>query len=174
MKQLLLFSDAIKPLIATLKFVAVVVWRFVRLTFKRNRQISTININALFQHSFSGSYLVVKYNIPNALWFDFFQIKKTTKNGTFIFDLKNAATDTLSLVVYGWFRKKIIRIKINPTNSLRTESFRTAVKGNTSVVPEIPTGRATIGKANVEFSHTSLVQHKILINHSPLNTSDFL
>lgn len=117
------FSDHIGPAINKIRFAAVVVKRFIRLLFSREKQLIVQQLNYRNQYRFDQSFLLIRYQFKNALWYDFEGIKKTTGAGVIALNLRNVPEMPVTLTVQGFFRKKTYKINIDTEAGLKTRSF---------------------------------------------------
>lgn len=126
------------------------------------------------KYLFDKSYLIISYKFKNALWYNFKNLKKTTEKQSVVFNLKNLGTNIITLIVYGFFRKKIYHINIQPEKTLETKSFKTIISGinqETTFAAPIKLGRKNtfLNSQKINVAKTT-----IAINHSSYNQTNFI
>ena len=126
------------------------------------------------KYVFDKSYLVISYKFKNALWYNFKNLKKTTEKQSVVFNLKNIETNNITLIVYGFFQKKIYHINIQSEKTLETKSFKTII----SVINQEITFAAPIkvDRKNtfLNIPKINVAKTKIAINHSSYTQTDFI
>ena len=108
-------SNYFKPIASKIKFVAIVISRCFRIFFRRRWSIQKDYLDFSTENIFENSYLVIRYNFNNALWYNFKGIKKTTQKTPLVLDTANIDATDITLIVQGLFRKKKYKISIVPS-----------------------------------------------------------
>lgn len=174
-------SNYISFLINAIKLVLVISGRFIRILFRWNKSIQLIYFDYSKKHQFENSYLIVRYQFKNALWYHFKNIKRTTKREIIIFNLKNLQDPSIELVVHGFFRKKKYFISVSPSKILNTTSFKTKIKRLTMVesrskIIELnaPVILLDTHKINISIPGPRISNPRVLIKHSSYSQIDFI
>ncbi len=126
------------------------------------------------KYVFDKSYLVISYKFKNALWYNFKNLKKTTEKQSVVFNLKNIETNNITLIVYGFFQKKIYHINIQSEKTLETKSFKTIISGinkQTTFAASIKLDRKN---TLIHLPKINVPKTKIAINHSSYTQTDFI
>jgi hypothetical protein len=106
-----------------LRFFGIILVRFTKILFRRRKNIEIIYLNYSDKHLFESSYIILNYHFKNAIWYRFGKYRTTEKHIK-IFNLVNFDKE-FDLVVIGFFRKKVFRLKFEPSQTLVTENFKT-------------------------------------------------
>jgi hypothetical protein len=168
------FSDYFKPIAYKLKFIVSVIAKFLTILFRRRKGIKLLQLDYSKKYLFDKSYLIISYKFKNALWYNFKNLKKTTEKQSVVFNLKNLETNNITLIVYGFFQKKIYDINILPEKALETKSFKTIISGinqETTFAASIKLDRKS---TFLNLPKINVAKTKIAINHSSYNQTDFL
>jgi len=99
---------------------------------------------------------------------------KTTVKQTVVFDLNNIGTNNITLIVYGFFQKKIYHINVMPEKVLDTKSFKTIILGinqQTTFAASIKLDRKS---TLINIQKRNVVKVKMEFNHSSYNQTDFI
>jgi len=174
MQNPLYFSDYFKPIADKLKFIASIIAKFLTILFRKGKRIKLLQLDYSRKYLFDKSYLIVSYKFKNALWYNFKTLKKTTEKQSVVFDLKNIGTNNITLIVYGFFQKKIYHINIQPEKTLETKSFKTIISGinqKTTFAAFIKLDRKN---TLINLPKINVTKNKIEINHSFYNQTDFI
>ncbi|MBO9620205.1 MAG: hypothetical protein J7539_14350, partial [Niabella sp.] len=121
------FSDYIKPVGKKIKFVFVIIGRFLRILFRWRKDITLLQLFYTEKYLFDNSYLVIHYRFKNALWYNFKNIKKTTEKEILILNLKTVPAMPVELVVHGFFRKRSLLISVIAEKTIESKLFRLAI-----------------------------------------------
>lgn len=121
----ILFSNYPTYLINQLHFLIIVTTRFLKIVFKSNRGIQLVYLNHNADLLFESSFLVIKYNFQNALYFKI-NNQTTLSNTPKVFNLSEI-TNPIEFVVYGFFQKQTYYIEFEPTLTLNSKSFNTSI-----------------------------------------------
>jgi len=174
-----LVSKSVKYLSKIFQFSGIVTLRFLKILFRRNKNIETIYLNHPSKHLFKSSYIFLHYHFKNAI---FYRIGRhmTIEKHLLILDQTHFEKE-FKLVVYGFFRKKIISLKFEPKLSVNTANFKVNINNLSSklAIRKEPTFRLKdITVQSVNFrpkQHTIKFQYrKIEIKTSNYNQSDFI
>lgn len=168
------FSDYFKPIAYKLKFIVSVIAKFLTILFRRRKGIKLLQLDYSKKYLFDKSYLIISYKFKNALWYNFKNLKKTTEKQSVVFNLKNLGTNNITLIVYGFFCKKIYHINIQPEKTLEAKSFKTIISGinqETAFVTPIKLDRKN---TFLNLPKINVAKTKIAINHSSYNQTDFI
>lgn len=182
MTNFILFSDYFKPIANKIKFVAIVIGRFFKITLRRRKSIQLIELDYCTENLFDKSYLVITYCFKNALWYNFKNLKKTTKRNSIVFNLANISSSSITFIVHGVFQKKIYKLIISQDYSLESKSFRTNVFNinkpiNFNPLIKIFSQKPAIHIPNISIYKITNISNKrteITINHTSYNQTDFL
>lgn len=129
MASLLYFSDYINPIAKRIHFLIVVIIRFFVILFRWKKGIKLLHLNYEKKYHFDNSYLIIRYNFRNVLWYSFKKIKKTTARKPIVLNLKNLPELPIELTVFGFFRSKTFYISVIPENILQNCSFKVSIEG---------------------------------------------
>lgn len=120
-----MFSNYFSYIINKLHFLLIVFIRFIKIVFKSNRAIKLEYLNHNSDHLFDSSFLVLKYNFKNALYYKI-NIQTTVSNTPKVFNL-NEITNPIEFVVYGFFERQSYYIAFEPSLTLNSNSFVTSI-----------------------------------------------
>ena len=127
MENFLYFSRYIQLVKEKIIFFFIVFTRALRLLFTSSQSIECIYLDFAPKHHFTSSYLIIRYQFRNALWYHFKGFKKTTDNEVVVFNLKAISAAPIELVVHGLFRRKTFILNVTPESTLINTTFKTAV-----------------------------------------------
>lgn len=174
MLKYLYFSDFVKPIAKKLYFIAIVLSKFCKLIFSKNKCLEFVQLDYSQKYLFGKSYLVVTYKFQNALWYNFKNITKKTGTKPIIFDLNNIRTDKITLIVHGLFQKKIYHLQVNPELILESNTFKTTVlKSHLNMLFISPFEFITATPV-IRAPRPKLKSKSIQTNHSPYIQNEFL
>jgi hypothetical protein len=120
-----LFTNFLISLLTKLRFIKVVIARFLIILFRRRKGIELLHLQYDTEHLFDNSLMVINYRFKNALYYKFGN-RKTLEKQIKIFNLKNFDNE-FQLTVYGFFQKKAYKLKVEPQLTLNSESFKTSI-----------------------------------------------
>ena len=132
------------------------------------------------KYLFDKSYLLINYKFKNALWYDFKNLKKTTNKQAVVFNLQNLSSNRITLIVHGFFQKKVYYINIEPEKILETKSFKLNLYGfqKKSFVPQINFSRKNLlinlQPIKIFKKDIKIFKKEIKINHSFYTQTDFI
>jgi hypothetical protein len=164
MLNLLYFSNHIKPVVAKIRFMLIVLIRFLRLLFRRDKQLTLLTLDYSKKYQFNQSLLVIQYQFKNALWYHFKEIKRTTKSGLIVLNLSKIPEFPVVLTIHGLFRKKIILIGVTPEATMQPIAFRTKINH----LRDLKYRKRSIA---LYVEHIHPVTPKIKVKHFPINMS---
>lgn len=174
-----MISKIIKYLTHSFKFLGIIILRFLKILFRERKNIEVIYLNYSDNHLFESSYIILNYHFKNAIWFRFGKHKTTDKHIK-IFNLKNFEKE-FDLVVYGFFRKKVFRLKFEPQQTLLSDKFKTQFNhlDNDLVfksMPNINTPRIVLATKQIKASiqNKKLQHQKIELQINKYNQTDFI
>lgn len=128
MTNLVYFSDHIKPIAKTIRFFLIVCSRFFIILFRWRKGVEPLRLDYEKKYQFDNSYLIIRYKFRNALWYNFKNITKTTKDKVIILNLKNVPETPIELIVFGFFRRMTFHISVTPESILQSNSFKISIK----------------------------------------------
>ncbi|WP_291130990.1 hypothetical protein [Flavobacterium sp. UBA7682] len=174
-----MFSQYLTYLLEKLNFIKVVIVRFFIILFRRRKRIEKIYLNYAKEHIFENSYIVINYRFRNAIYFRFGK-NKTLEKQIKIFDLENIEKE-FDLVVYGFFRKNIYKLKFEPLLSLENSTFKTVFSNLNLKLEEKSTPKLThpdiycdIKKPTVEIPNIEVNHRPLIISNTTFNQTDFI
>jgi len=179
-KEIFYFSDYFKPVFATLKFAISVATKFVVIVFRRRKGIKLLGLDYSKKYLFDKSYLIINYKFKNALWYDFKNLRKTTNKHAVVFNLQNLSSNKITLIVRGFFQKKVYYINIKPEKILETKPFKLNLFDlqKKSFIHQINfcTKNPLIKLERIKILEKGIkiFKKEIKINHSLYNQTDFL
>jgi hypothetical protein len=161
------------------KFSGVVIIRFLKILFRRRKNIEVIYLNYSDKHLFETSYIILNYHFKNAIWFSFGK-HTTTEKHLKIFNLKNFEKE-FDLVVYGFFRKKVFRLKFEPQQVLESDKLKTQFSNLDNdlffkLFPQIYTSQIILNAKQIKTSiqNKKLQHQKIELQINNYNQTDFI
>lgn len=187
MYNFLLFSNYFKHLKSSISFGFTKMTRRIILIFKWNHNIKTIQFKYYKNWQFENGYLIIDYAFKNAVWFEVLGIKKTSQNQPLILDLKNIDQDEIEFIVHGLLSKKKIKIKLNNTHALNSDSFKKSINNinvrglynqlkafefkNLELIP-----KTIVFKNRFELAKniSNINTNKIIFYLTPFNQNDFI
>lgn len=187
MHNYLLFSDYFKHWKSFISFGFIKLTRRIILIFKWNHSIKTIRFNYYKNWQFDNGYLIIDYAFKNAVWFEVLSVKKTSQKQPLVLDLKNIDLDEIEFIVHGLLSKKKIKIKLNNTHSLNSDSFKKSINNinvrgvsnqltafafkNFEIIP-----KSIVFKKRFELAKTisNINTNKINVHLTPFNQNDFI
>lgn len=174
-----MISKIIKYLTHAFRFLGIIIFRFLKILFRKRRNIEVIYLNYSDNHLFESSYIILNYHFKNAIWFRFGKHKTTDKHIK-IFNLKNFEKE-FDLVVYGFFRKKVFRLKFDPQQTLVSDKFKTQFNhlDNDLVfkpMSNINTPRIVLATKQIKtiIKNKKLQHQKIELQINKYNQTDFI
>jgi hypothetical protein len=174
MTNFLYFSDYFKPAINKVRFTFILFGRCLKILFRWRKGIRLLHLEYTKKNQFHNSYLIIHYRFKNALWYNFKNLKKTTEKKSVVFNLKNLGTTNITLIVYGFFQKKIYQINVQPEKTLEAKSFKIIISGIYKETLFTPFFRLDRKHTLINLPKINVTKRKIEINPSPYNQNDFI
>jgi hypothetical protein len=148
----------------------VVIARFFKIFFRRNKDIKELFLNYETEHLFDNSYLVINYRFRNALYYQFGDTKTLEKHIK-IFDLKNCGKE-MDFMVYGLFESKPYKLKFDPQLFLNNSSFKTSISKLNIKLEEQTIPKLVHPNINSNIKKPKIIIPNIEINHKPITISN--
>ncbi|MEI6697016.1 MAG: hypothetical protein WCO13_13230 [Bacteroidota bacterium] len=159
--KILLFSEYFTPIAKKIAFIAIILFRFILILFRRNKTIKVIQLQYSRKFQFENSYLIINYRFRNALWYKFSSIGNTLNKNNVIFDLSNISDASIKLKVYGFFRSESFEFDISKENKLFAERFKTKINVN-----KLQPFTNPLNLSNKSFN---LISKNVYFNRLPFN-----
>ncbi len=174
-----MFSHYLTYLLQKLRFLKVIIARFLIILFRRKKGIELLYLDYNTEYLFENSYLIINYRFRNALYYRFKNIK-TLEKQIKIFNLSNFDNE-FDLVVYGFFQKKVYQIKVERKLELDNSNFKASTLNLNLKLSEIKIPRltpeniyCTIHKPIITKSNIEIENKKLAISNSTFNQNDFI
>jgi hypothetical protein len=167
-------SDYFRLLLPKLTFATIVIRRFLKILFRKNKTITLIRLEYSHKYLFDTSYLVVKYRFKNALWYNFGRIKNTTEKELIVFNLQNVHSSQIRLVVRGFFRSKAFLIPIHKQNAIESKTFTASIINLNRQMNFTNPFVASISAPSVNIPSIRINAVEKTIYQQPYNQSDFI
>ena len=152
-----MFTNFLISLLTKLRFIKVVIARFFIILFRRRKRIELLHLQYDTEHVFDNGLMVINYRFKNALYYKFGN-HKTLEKQIKIFNLKKFDNE-FKLTVYGFFRKKTYKLKVEPQLTLNSDSFKTSISNLSLKLQE----QSNPILSNISFQ---LIKKKPIINTS--------
>jgi hypothetical protein len=150
-----------------------------KIVFKSNRAINLVYLNHNADLLFESSFLVIKYNFQNALFYKI-NNQTTLSNTPKVFNL-SVITNPIEFVVYGFFEKQTYYIEFEPSLTFNSKSFNTSISNfnielnNPSKLNlSIKTIQNKINTPKIRKQTIILNNQKIKILTQPFNQKEFI
>lgn len=160
----------LKNIVFKFNFIKNVLFRCIKILFRKNKKIRLLYINYDAKHLFDSSYIVINYRFANAIYYRFgnqITLEKQIK----IFDLRNCDTE-LDFVVYGFFCKKEYKLKFEPQFTLENSSFKTAISNLNLKLEERTTPKLISSNIYCDISPPKILTQKIKIKQPNIKISN--
>jgi hypothetical protein len=174
-----MFSHYLTYLLEKLRFIKVVIARFLIILFRRIKGIELLRLEYDREHLFDKSFIIIHYRFRNAIYYRF-ENHKTLEKEIKIFNLKNFANE-FTLTAYGFFRKKTYKLKFEPKLTLETSNFKTNFSNLVNdfefkTIPNLSTQPFNIELNEIEIKARKLkiTPHKLVLKHETFNQNDFI
>lgn len=174
-----MFSHYFTYLFQRLQFILIIVGRFFKILFRRKRGIELLYLDYSDEHIFDNSYIILKYRFRNALWYRFGN-HKTLEKQIKIFNLKNFDKE-FDFVVYGFFKKRIYKLKFDPKLALINSQFKTTIsnlslKFEKQNIPKLahPSIYCDIDRPIIKASKIKINNNRITIKNNTYNQNEFI
>ena len=174
-----MFSHYLTYLLEKLRFLKVVIARFLTILFRRRKGIELLRLEYDTEHLFDNSFIIINYRFRNAIYYKFgnhITLEKEVK----IFNLTNFDKD-FQLTVFGFFRKKTYLLKFEPKLKLEPEKFKTTfsnfrIKLEEQNTPNLshPSFFLAIYKPIIKTHKTKILNKAINIKTSSYNQNEFI
>ncbi len=167
-----MFSQYLKYLLEKLRFLQVVISRFLIILFRKRREVELLYLNYDKEHLFETSFIVINYRFRNAIYYRFgkhITLEKKIK----IFNIKNFENE-FDLLVYGFFQKKVYRIQFEPKLALNTDTFETAISNLTVKLVEQKLPKLAHPKIYSNIKQPIIRTKKIKIRTNSFNQNEFI
>ncbi len=174
-----MFTKHLTYLLNKLRFTIVVIARFIKILFRKKKEIEILYLNYETKHLFDTSYLIINYRFKNAIYYRFgndISLEKQIK----IFDLNNIDSE-FDLVVNGFFDSKTYNLKFEQENTLDKTNFMTSISNlnvrlEQRVIPKLTHSKIRCRIITQKVSSTRIVinQPRIKISNTNFNQNDFL
>ena len=162
-----------------LQFILIIVGRFFKILFRKRKEIELLYLNYSTEYIFDNSLIIINYRFRNGLWYQFGK-HKTLEKEIKIFNLKNFDTE-FDFVVYGFFQKKVFKLKFDPQLTINTQSFKTSLSNRSlnlveKAIPDLvqPHLYSDIGKVSINTSKIKVTSKPIIINNNNYNQNEFI
>jgi len=156
-----LFTKHLTYLLYKLHFILVVIARFFKILFRRNKDLKELYLYYQTEHLFDTSYIVINYRFRNGLYYRFgkhITLEKQIK----IFDLKNCDKE-MDFVVYGLFNSKIYKLTFEPQLTLENSSFKTSLSNLNVILTKRTIPKLIHSKVNCNIKTPVIITPKIKI-----------
>ena len=181
MEKFIYFSQYINPIRERIKFILIVCFRFLKILLRQKKSIYLFHLDFARKYHFDSSYLIIRYQFRNALWYNFKGLKKTTDREIIIFNFNKITRFPIELIVHGFFRKERYVIYAMPEKNLHNASFKITIKGireincNLQSIDWRPKPIETnIHKAALKARKITVTNPDIKIDLSPFTPTDFI
>lgn len=175
------FSDCVNPAAKKITFAFVVIGRFFKIFFSRNKQLTLQKLDYSKKYQFDKSLLIIRYEFKNALWYNFHGIKKTNNAGVIVLNIQNLKAKPIILTVHGFFNKKTFQFDIQPEARLQASYFNTAFIKPYNLQHQL--APLAVSKflfkpvlSKVSMCYTSILKplNNFQIVHQPFNQTQFI
>jgi hypothetical protein len=174
-----MFSHYLTYLLEKLRFLKVIIARFLIILFRRKKGIELLRLEYDREHLFDKSFIVIHYRFRNAIYYRFGN-HKTLEKEIKIFNLKNFEKE-FELTAYGFFRKKSYKLKFEPKLTLETSNFKTDLSNlkndfEFKTIPNLSTPSFKIQLVEIEIkpSKLKITPNKLVLKHEKFNQNDFI
>ena len=167
-----MFSNYFPNLINQLQFLLIVTIRFIKIIFKSNRTIQLGYLKHNADNLFDSSFLVIKYNFQNALYYKI-NNQTTLSDTPKVFNLSEI-TNPIEFVVYGFFERQTYYIAFQPSLTLNSNSFVTSIS-NLKIELNNPSKLSLKLKSiQNKIKTPKIKKQKIKILTNPFNQKEFI
>lgn len=181
MEKFIYFSQYINPIKEKIKFSLIVILRFLKVLFRRKKSIHLSQLDFARKYHFDSSYLIIRYQFKNALWYNFKGLKKTTDREVIILNFNKITSFPIELIVHGFFRKEKYVIYAMPEKTLRNGSFKTTINGISDLSLHIKTidcspkpMQVIVRKPPIKEQSITIEHPEIQLHFSPYTQTDFI
>lgn len=181
MTNIFFYSDKLRLLGKFLKFHFLKITRVCFFVFKRNKKLKKCSIDYLKTWRFENSYLLIKLNFENAIWYRIGRASGLNFNKIIVLDRRFLINDEVFIEIYGFFQKQVFIIDIKKEFSISTSSLQAEIKnfkniGLNVLQPEIINSRINLYSNNylLNISNVSMKNININLNYKPFKIQDFI
>lgn len=174
-----MFSHYLNYLLEKLRFLNVLISRFLNILFRRRKGIELLHLDYNTEYLFDNSFIVINYRFRNAIYYRFGN-HKTLEKQIKIFNIKNFENE-FDLIVYGFFRKKTYKIQFEPQLTLNSNSFKTTFSNLTlnlkeQKVPKLahPPIHLAVRKPNISNQKIKIINKSLRIKTNSFNQNEFI
>ncbi len=174
-----LFTNYITFFLSKFKFVFTYLSRFVRILFRKEREIQKLYLDYSDDFLFENSYIILNYRFRNAIYYRFadqISFDKKLK----IFDLNNFERE-FELIVYGFFQQKTYLLKFEPNLILKSTDFKIEFQNLNNIFDfkSIPNLKAAIFEPNlddivIKKSKIAITKIEIILKHKQFKQNEFI
>lgn len=161
-----MFSHYLNYLLEKLRFLKVVITRFLIILFRRSKGIELLLLEYATEHLFDNSFIVINYRFRNAIYYRFGN-HKTLEKQIKIFNIESFENE-FDLIVYGFFRKKTYKIQFEPQLTLNSNSFKTTIFNLTLNLKEQNVPKLTHPSIYLGIEKPNILPQEIKINNKSL------
>jgi hypothetical protein len=162
------------------KFIFQIIINFTILLFKKDKSIIKNELHFSYKSVFSNSYIIIKFDFDNVIWFNFEGITIKPKNGEIVFDFSNLSKKEIKLITQGLFRKKEYKIEIPHAYNLNSKNFILELRGTLTdpilFSPFLFEKKVTMIPRSITFNKStpSIKQQDINIKLNSYNQNNFI
>lgn len=174
-----MISNYFKYWLKKLQFIIIVISRFFKILFRKNRNINLLLLDYNTDYIFKNSLIIINYRFRNGIWYKFGN-HKTTEKQIKIFNLKNFDQE-FELTVFGWFQKKKYLLKFEPTVILNNHTFKTSLNNlfinlEDQNIPKFDHPNINLSIKSFDIDHTKInfITKPITINNNPFKLNEFI
>lgn len=174
-----MFSHYLNYLLEKLRFLKVVLTRFLIILFRKSKGIELLLLEYDTEHLFDNSFIVINYRFRNVIYYRFgnhITLEKQIK----IFNIENFKNE-FDLIVYGFLRKKTYKIQFEPQLTLNSNSFKTNIFNLTlnlkeQNVPKLtnPSIYLDLKKPNIRAQKVKITNQLLQIKTNSFNQNEFI
>lgn len=154
-----------------LQFILIIVGRFFKILFRKRKEIELLYLNYSTEYIFDNSLIIINYRFRNGLWYKFGK-HRTLEKEIKIFNLKNFDYE-FDFIVYGFFQKKVFKLKFDPMLTINTQNFKTNISNLSldiieQTIPKLiqPHLYSDVGKPSIKTSKIKVTSKPIIINNN--------
>jgi hypothetical protein len=148
-------------------------YNFFIILFRRKKKLSVNSLYYFRYWRFSNAYVVLDFQVSNAIWFRLGNLSGTKFNKPIVLNLNQINEDQLILEFIGLFQKRSCTIDLRKEASLNSGGFRTEIKHIHKVSVSIPDSRVHISDVNCIRYKPHLSQKHIQIQNQNLRIKLF-
>ena len=153
-----------------LQFILIIVGRFFKILFRKRKGIELLYLNYSTEYIFDNSLIIISYRFRNGLWYQFGK-HKTFEKEIKIFNIKNFDTE-FDLVVFGFFQRKVFKLKFEPQLTINTQSFKTSLSNLSLEIVEKTIPALIQPHLDSNVRKPSLIASKIKVTNKPIKITN--